>query len=1075
MLIGCMRLPLLDRFAAAGRVPGLAGSARALYALRLARPVLVLCREVEEAEQLHRDLGFFALALGARPPVLLPLRENRLRAPRLQALARIGAGDAPVVVADLESARAPVFDAGALVGGAIDLHQGGEVDQGFFTELLAEMGYRRVQVVADAGEFALRQGRIDVFPAAGANPVRLEHESGRVTAMRAFDVGTQRTYRDQPALQLLPALEPEAGLSLFSLLPTHLVVADGEFGTSASGLPAPELTLVELAPVLEREGWREAAGAAVTPAMDTGHPRQEGAIGESVVCCQPPLPVRSVEGFGLTARERRGDPGGLAVLGQRLAAAASRYTVLVAAESLGEAERVRDLLGEAGKAVAVIDPGGIAGHPGSLALAHGRLSAGFFDPDAGFLALTSAELFGPRPPSRPTVVSRVGALIASLDELSTGDHVVHLEHGVGRFLGVERAHDQDFLRLEYATGGRLLVPIERIDLIRRYQAAGGQPRLDAIGGGAWRAAKGRAREKVRAMAAELLRLAAEREAAAGFAFSPDDERHREFADAFPFEPTPDQQTSCEEIRVAMERPRPMDWLLCGDVGYGKTEVAMRAAFKAVADGKQIALIAPTTVLAEQHADVFAARFAPFPVLVDALTRFTPMDEERSVLARLAAGETGVVVGTHRLLGKDVSFADLGLVIVDEEQRFGVEHKEKIRRLRAGVDVLTLTATPIPRTLSMALAGVRGISTLETPPEERLAVKTIVARFEARLVREALEREFARGGQAYFVHNRTESIGRVGIFLQRLLPGRRIGVAHARMPGAALEAVMHRFHAGEIDLLLATAIVGAGLDVPRANTLIVDRADRFGLADLYQLKGRVGRSDRRAFAYFLVPHEDRVTMEASLRLEALTELSYLGAGFRLALRDLEIRGAGDLLGAEQSGHVAAIGFDLYLEMLAEAVAELKGEAPKLCPEPVLELRLAAHLPAAWVDDPALRFSVLRKIAAARDAGAVADVRRELVDRFGPPPAAAARLLDLADLKATCRAAGVAQIEEIADRRYRVAFAAGRAPDDAARRAVEAALCTRVKDAPDGFTIDLPKRSWEELRRLLAKALEAAAGK
>ena len=402
-------------------------------------------------------------------------------------------------------------------------------------------------------------------------------------------------------------------------------------------------------------------------------------------------------------------------------------------------------------------------------------------------------------------------------------------------------------------------------------------------------------------------------------------------------------------------------------------------------------------------------------------------------------------------------------------------------------MLTLTATPIPRTLSMALAGVRGISTLETPPEERLAAKTIVTRFEARLVREALEREFARGGQAYFVHNRIESIGRIGVFLQRLLPGRRIGVAHARMPGAALEEVMHRFHAGEIDLLLATAIVGAGLDVPRANTLIVDRADRFGLADLYQLKGRVGRSDRRAFAYFLVPHEDRITEEAKLRLEALTELSYLGAGFRLALRDLEIRGAGDLLGAEQSGHVAAIGFDLYLEMLAEAVAELKGEAPAARVEPVLELRLAAHLPAAWVDDPALRFSVLRKIAAARDAGAVADVRRELADRFGPPPREAARLLDLAELKAVCRAAGVARIEEIADRRYRVAFAAGRVPDAAARRAVEAALRTRVEDdagrvhARSGQALlggDPPParaKRWRRPRRRGSAACDAPCGK
>jgi transcription-repair coupling factor (superfamily II helicase) len=464
------------------------------------------------------------------------------------------------------------------------------------------------------------------------------------------------------------------------------------------------------------------------------------------------------------------------------------------------------------------------------------------------------------------------------------------------------------------------------------------------------------------------------------------------------------------------------------------------------------------------------------VRVDALTRFTPAGEERAVLARLAAGETDIVVGTHRLLAGDVAFADLGLVVVDEEQRFGVEHKERVRRLRPGVDVLTLTATPIPRTLSMALAGVRGISTLETPPEERLAAKTLVARFSARLVREALEREFARGGQAYFVHNRIESIARVGVFLQRLLPGRRIGIAHARLPAAVLEEVMHRFHAGEIDLLLATSVVGAGLDVPRANTLIVDRADRFGLADLYQLKGRVGRADRRSFAYFLVPHEDRITEEAKARLEALAELSYLGAGFRLALRDLEIRGAGDLLGAEQSGHIAAVGFDLYLEMLAEAVAELRGESPPRRLEPVLELRVAGHLPAAWIDDPALRFSVLRKIAAARDAGATAALRRELSDRFGPPPPEAARLLDLAGLRALCGASGVARIEEPADRRYRVLFAEGALPPEAVLDSLAAKSGEAVQPLPGvGFEVDCAKRSWGEALGIIGRLLALATGK
>jgi transcription-repair coupling factor (superfamily II helicase) len=750
--------------------------------------------------------------------------------------------------------------------------------------------------------------------------------------------------------------------------------------------------------------------------------------------------------------------------------------MLVAAETLGEAERVRDLLRDAGVDAPILAPAAVEGHPGRPALVHGRLSAGFLAVSTGFLAVTSAELFGPRPPARAPVRGGLGALIAALDELAPGDHVVHLEHGIGRFAGVERAQGQDFLRLEYARGGILMLPVERLDQLRRYHAPESvRPRLDAIGGTAWRAAKGRAREMAREMAAGLLHQAAEREAADGFAFSPDDEPHREFADAFPYDPTPDQRASCAQISAAMERPRPMDWLLCGDVGYGKTEVAMRAAFKAAADGRQVAVLAPTTLLAEQHADVFAARFAPFPMRVDALTRFTLPGEERAVLARLAAGETAIVVGTHRLLAEDVAFADLGLVVVDEEQRFGVEHKERVRRLRPGVDVLSLSATPIPRTLSMALAGVRGISTLETPPEERLAVKALVARFDARLIREALEREFARGGQAFFVHNRIESIARIGVFLQRLVPQARIGLAHARLPGAALDAVMHRFHAGEIDLLLATAVVGAGLDVPRANTLIVDRADRFGLADLYQLKGRVGRADRRAFAYFLVPHEDRITEEAKARLEALAELSYLGAGFRLALRDLEIRGAGDLLGAEQSGHIAAVGFDLYQELLAAAVAELRGESPPARVEPSLELRLPALLPTAWIDDPGLRFSVLRKIAAAHDGAAVSDLRRELADRFGPPPREAAHLLDLAGLRALCRTSGVARIEEPADRRYRVLFAAEARPSEAVLDSLAAKSGERVRPLPEvGFEVDCAKRSWAEILGVIGRLLALATG-
>jgi transcription-repair coupling factor (superfamily II helicase) len=1035
-----MQLPDYATLPRAGRATGLAGSGRALYLLRLGRPFVAVCRGEEEAARLAGDLLFFAAALGRPAPVLLPSPDDRIRGPRLAAIERIASGAAPAVVAGPGAAAAPVWAVDRLRAASVEVRLGGELDTGFLAELLPEMGYRRVQVAADAGEFAVRSGLVDLFPAAAEQPVRVEVGSGRVTGLRAFDVDTQRTFRDVPAIVLVPAREPAEGPSLFEALPGHLLVTEGDLGPEGARLPLPGL-------VLEEEARGGAAGG--------------------------------LDGLGLTARERKRSGETLAAVGARLAALSGGRAVLVAAETTGEAERLRELLGAAGRAVSPIEPAGLGAHPGPLALVRGRLSAGFADAASGFLAVTAAEIFGPRPAVRPPRASHVATLIATLDELAPGDHVVHLEHGVGRFVGIEKAPggdaDADLLRLEYAGGTSLLLPVERLDLLRRYQVAGGAaPRLDAIGGTAWRKAKARAAAKIREMAAELLRQHAERAAAPGHAFPPDGEAHREFAAAFPFEETPDQRASIEEIRRDMEAPRPMDRLLCGDVGYGKTEVAMRAAFKAAHAGRQVAVIAPTTLLAEQHAAVFGARFAPFEIRVEALTRFVPAAEEPAILARLAAGETRIVIGTHRLLGRDVAFADLGLLIVDEEQRFGVAHKERIRRLREGVDVLTLTATPIPRTLHLALSGLRGISTLETPPEERLAVKTVVSRFDAGLVREALERELARGGQAYFVHNRIESIGRVGVLLQGLLPGRRIGVAHARMPERALEEVMHAFFSGELDVLLATAIVGAGLDVPRANTILVDRADRFGLADLYQLKGRVGRADARAFAYFLVPHEDRLTEEARERLAALTELSFLGAGFRLALRDLEIRGAGDLLGAEQSGHIAAVGYDLYTEMLQAEVARLSGAAPPARMEPVIELRGAAHLPAAWIDDAGLRLSVLRKLAGAHDRGAVADLRRELQDRFGPPPLEAARLLDVADLRARCRAAGVLRLTEVDARRYRALFVEGSRPSAAAVAALAQAGGGRLGFLPEGgFEVDLAKRSWEEAVSALGRLLEIAA--
>jgi transcription-repair coupling factor (superfamily II helicase) len=645
----------------------------------------------------------------------------------------------------------------------------------------------------------------------------------------------------------------------------------------------------------------------------------------------------------------------------------------------------------------------------------------------------------------------VAQLVDSIDDLTPGDTVVHIDHGVGRYLGLRRMTGtefrEDLLELEYAGGAKLFLPPSQIEKIRRHHSGGtSPPTVDRMGGPSGPKAKSRVKEKVREMAEELLRTAAAREAAAGFAFSPDADDHREFAAAFPFEETPDQLASLEEIRRDMESSRPMDRLLCGDVGYGKTEVAM---------------LVPTTLLAEQHFETFSARFAPFPVRVDFLSRFKPPAAQRETLRGLASGRIGIIIGTQRLLGGEVAFSRLGLLIIDEEHKFGVVEKEKIKELREGIDVLTLTATPIPRTLHLALSGLRSLSRIESPPEERMAVKAMVSPFTDALVQEALEREFAREGQVFFVHNRIETIFQRASFLRELFPGRSIAIAHGRMGERELEEEMRRFHRGEADVLLCTAIIGAGLDIPRANTILIERADTFGLADLYQLKGRVGRSDIRAFAYFLTPSPEELSPEAELRLEAIQELSYLGAGFRLAMKDLELRGAGGILSAEQSGNIDTVGYDLYLELLQQAVADLKGESVAAVSEPVVNVTLPAGLPETYLDDPTLRFTLHRKIAAARDFGALTDLRREMRDRFGPPPLEVSRFLDLAELKIIARRLGLARLEE-RDRRYRVVFAASTPVTADAIFTLPGRTAERLDFFPEGgFEVDLGKRSWEEI--------------
>jgi transcription-repair coupling factor (superfamily II helicase) len=568
--------------------------------------------------------------------------------------------------------------------------------------------------------------------------------------------------------------------------------------------------------------------------------------------------------------------------------------------------------------------------------------------------------------------------------------VVHLDHGIGRFDGFRRVEvegrELEMLVLSYRDGDTLLVPVERADLIQKYASGEGETgsRLDRLGGSTWQRRKARVKKEVREMAAELLRLAAVRQAVRGFRFSPDSPWQREFEDAFEHELTPDQERSIAEIKADMESERPMDRLLCGDVGYGKTEVAIRAAFKAVLEGKQVAVLAPTTILVGQHLETFERRFAGFPVEVRMLSRFVAAKGAKQVLEELAEGRADIVVGTHRLLAPDVRFRDLGLVILDEEQRFGVAQKERLKRLRTEIDVLAMSATPIPRTLNMAMSGLRDISLIETPPRDRQAVETTVREFSEEVVREAVLNEIERGGQVYFVHNRVRSIAAMAAWLRGVVPEARLVVGHGQMTERQLEKAMRTFLDGEADVLLATAIIENGLDIANANTLLVSRADRFGLAQLYQLRGRVGRSDRLAYATFLVPPGQALSTTARARLAAIQEFCELGAGFRIAARDLEIRGAGNILGAEQHGFIEAVGFETYCQLLEEAVAELEGRPSLGRREVELRLGLDLQLPDAYIDEPALRLSFYKRLSAVVDDEAVAALIAEIVDRYGPAP-------------------------------------------------------------------------------------------
>jgi transcription-repair coupling factor (superfamily II helicase) len=680
-----------------------------------------------------------------------------------------------------------------------------------------------------------------------------------------------------------------------------------------------------------------------------------------------------------------------------------------------QSARLADILGEAGHAVGVVQR--IVDPPptGAIALVERSLNGGFEGGPDGLVVVTDRELFGTVRVRRPRALRRVVPRDI-LERLTPGDLVVHIDHGVARYEQMLRRggtdEDRDYLELSFSGGDRIYVPVEQIARVTRY-AGGERPALSKLGGTEWLRSKQRVRKAVAELAEELLQLYAARAGARGHAFAADSPWQSEMEASFPYEETVDQLRAIEEVKADMEQVQPMDRLVVGDVGYGKTEVALRAAFKATQDGKQVAVLVPTTVLAAQHQATFSQRFGAFPLKVRLLSRMVSAKEQAVTVDGLADGTVDIVIGTHRLLSKDIAFKDLGLVVVDEEQRFGVAAKERLKRLRNEVDVLTLSATPIPRTLNLALAGIRDLSAIETPPEDRLPIQTRVAEASAGLVRDAILRELDRGGQVFYVHNRVETIEAQAEQLRRMLPGARFVVGHGQMTEGALEKVMMTFADGAADVLVCTTIIESGLDIPNANTIVIDRADTLGLAQLYQLRGRVGRSSRRAYAYLLYRRRERLSDEARKRLQAIFNASELGAGFQIALSDLEIRGAGNILGGEQSGHMAAVGFDLYSRMLAEAVevqkADLEGRAAILAPpQAVLDLPLEAHLPTEYVPDVAQKLELYRRLARARTPDDLAAFRQEVTDRFGAMPKPVARLVEVAELRLAAEAAGVSSV-------------------------------------------------------------------
>jgi transcription-repair coupling factor (superfamily II helicase) len=1015
----------------ASHVRGLSSSAQALFVAvqsshRKSAVTVVIVPGDEDVDRFCIDTRFFMAALegasaaalegAVKPFPSLQIDPYRNIAPhfgvasaRAAALHAIAAGTAKVVVASAGALLTRLSAPDNLEAAAVELKNGMDLDPVALGDLLADAGFTREDPVDEHGEFCVRGGIVDYFPAGADNPVRVEFVGETVESIRRYDPATQRSIETLDQAAVVPLTEKSGSATFFDYLPgdrdlSFIVIEEDDAAVQADKLvdqthasfadakaenphaPAPEELLIPWGEVRERlvnavrlDQLAIEDGAPEDEHYDSAVRGAELQVGRTRptldIPCQPAVEFRGriQEWIAEVRRMReRGD------------------TVLFVAGTEGRAERTAELLTEYGLRGILIDRTdellNVAVH-----IAVGQLSKGFRLPGAGLQVIAEPDVFE----EERTKVERKGdrhrsiakTFLSDLRDLKIDDLVVHVDHGIGRFVGLRQIgvgdSMQEFMELRYFGEDKLFVPVERLDLVQKYSGTA-KPALDKLGGTSWERTKTRVKKAMRDMAEELLKLYAARKAVPGHAFSPDSHWQREFDDAFEWDLTVDQQNAIDDIRRDMESPTPMDRLLCGDVGYGKTEVAMRAAFKAVMDGKQVAFLAPTTVLAFQHQKTLTERFAGFPVTIDMVSRFRSKAEQDQIIKDVGLGKIDIIVGTHRLLSRDFQFKDLGLLVVDEEQRFGVSHKERIKQMRRKVDVLTMSATPIPRTLNMSLVGIRDMSIIETPPKDRLSIQTNVVKFDSHVIARAIRHELERGGQVYFVHNRVESIFSIGDLVQRLVPEARVVVAHGQMAEDHLERAMLDFISKKYDVLLATTIIENGLDIPNVNTILINRADRYGLSQLYQLRGRVGRSDRPAYAYLLIPPEATLSPVAKKRLAAIREFSDLGSGFRVAALDLEIRGAGNLLGGEQSGHIETIGFEMYMKLLEQAVRELKGEELIDDVRAVVNLRVDLKIDASYVPEMNQRLMIYRKIADARSDGELDQILLELRDRYGPVP-------------------------------------------------------------------------------------------